>query len=71
MRQISQERVKDQKRLCEQGNLLGTVQEIRMWPYIQIVYTQPRICPGEWNAQTSLGFWDTNGSHNFGQTTRP
>ena len=27
-----------------------------------MVYAQPRICPGEWDIQTSLGFWDTNGS---------
>ena len=25
-----------------------------------MVYAQPRICPGEWDAQTHLGFWDTN-----------
>ena len=36
-----------------------------------MVYAQPKICPGEWNAQTPLGFWDTNGSLNPSQTTRP
>ena len=36
-----------------------------------MVYVQPRVCPGEWNAQTPLGFWDTNRSPNLGQTTRP
>ena len=36
-----------------------------------MVYVQPRICPGECDAQTPLGFWDTNGSPNLGQTTRP
>ena len=35
-----------------------------------MIYEQPRICPGEWDAQTSLGFWGTNGSLNLGQTTR-
>ena len=35
------------------------------WYYI------PKICPGEWNAQTSLGFWDTSGPPNLRQTTRP
>ena len=30
-----------------------------------MVYAQPRICPGEWDAQTPLGFWDTNGSPNL------
>ena len=29
-----------------------------------MVYAQPRICPREWDAQTLLGFWDTNGSPN-------
>ena len=29
------------------------------------------ICPDEWDAQTPLGFWDINGLHNPGQTTRP
>ena len=36
-----------------------------------MVYAQPRICPGEWHAQTPLGFWDSNGSLNIGQTTWP
>ena len=36
-----------------------------------MVYAQPRIRPGEWDAQTPLGFWDTNGPPNLGQTTRP
>ena len=36
-----------------------------------MVYAQPSICPGEWNALTPLGFRDTNGSLNLGQTYRP
>ena len=36
-----------------------------------MVYAQTRIRPGKWDAQTLLGFWDTNGSPNLGQTTRP
>ena len=36
-----------------------------------MVYTQLRICSGKWDAQTLLGFWDTNGSPNLSQTTRP
>ena len=36
-----------------------------------MVYAQLIICPGEWDAQISQGFWDTNGSSNLGQTTRP
>ena len=35
-----------------------------------MVNTQPRICPGEWDPQSPLGFWDTNGSPNIGQITR-
>ena len=36
-----------------------------------MVYAQSRISPGEWDVQTSLGFWDTNGSPNLGQMRRP
>ena len=36
-----------------------------------MVYAQPRICPGEWDAQTFLIFWDTNGSPNLNQATKP
>ena len=36
-----------------------------------MVYTQSSVCIGKWDAQTPLGFWDTNGSPNLGQTTRP
>ena len=32
---------------------------------------QAGIPSREWSAQTSLRFWDTNGSPNLGQTTRP
>ena len=35
-----------------------------------MIYAQPRIRPGKWDAQNSLGFWDTNGSPILGQTTR-
>ena len=31
-----------------------------------MVYTQPRICLGKWNAQNSLRFWNKNGSPNLG-----
>ena len=36
-----------------------------------MVYAQVSICPVEWDTQTPLGFRDTNGSLNLGQTTRP
>ena len=32
-----------------------------------MVYAQPRICPGEWDIQTSKGFWHANGSPNLDQ----
>ena len=31
------------------GYLLGIVQEIEVWPYYQMVYSQTRLLPGEWN----------------------
>ena len=36
-----------------------------------MIYAQPGIRSGKWDAQNFLGFWDTNGSSNLGQTTRP
>ena len=35
-----------------------------------MVYAQLRIRPGKWDVQTSLEFWDTNGTPNLDQTTR-
>ena len=34
-----------------------------------MVCTQHRIRPRKWDEQNSLGFWDTDGSTNLGQTT--
>ena len=36
-----------------------------------MVYAQPWTRPGEVDAQTSLGFWDTNRSPNISQMTKP
>ena len=36
-----------------------------------MVYAQPSNCPGDWNAQTPMGLWHTNGSPNIGEKTRP
>ena len=36
-----------------------------------MVYAQPGSCRGEWDSQTPLGLWHTNGSPNHGQKTRP
>ena len=35
-----------------------------------MVDAQPGICPGEWDTQTTLGFWDTNASPNHSEMTR-
>ena len=50
---------------------LGIVQEIEIWLYENMLYSQPRICPGGWDTQTPLGFWDRNESPNLSQMTRP
>ena len=52
-----------------EGDRLGNVQEIEVWPCEQNVYAQPIIRPVEWDVNISLGFWDTNESPNLGQTT--
>ena len=54
-----------------QSDWLGIVQESEIWPYEQIVCAQPRVCPGEWDTPIPLGFWDTNGSLNLSQMTKP
>ena len=36
-----------------------------------MAHTQTRILPREWDADNFLGLWDTNGSSNPGQMTRP
>ena len=66
---LAQKENKTRHNWVGKGNSLGEVQEI--WPYKQMVYAQSRICPWEWDAQTLLGFWDTNGSLNLSQTTGP
>ena len=56
MQQITPERVYDLTRLGREGDSLGFVLEIEVWPYEEMVYAQRRICPGEWDAQTPQGF---------------
>ena len=36
-----------------------------------MINAQPGIGLGEWDTETSLGFWATNGSPNLGRTTMP
>ena len=43
---------------CDQGDPLGIVQEIEIWPYEQIEYAIQQC-------------WHTNGSPDPGQKTRP
>ena len=38
-----------------QGDPRGIVE---VWPYELMVYAQLNICPGKWDAQTPLRFWD-------------
>ena len=57
-------------RLGGQGDLLGIVQEIEVWPRKQLVYAQPVTYPGEWNTKNPMEFWYTNGLQNLSQTTR-
>ena len=44
--------------------------KIKISSFEQVVYEQSRIRPGEWDAQSSQGFGDTNRSPKLGQTTR-
>ena len=45
------------------GDLLGIVQEIDVWPLEQVVYSQPRIHPGEWDAENSLKDFEIQTDH--------
>ena len=69
--QINEEIVTDYAKLGGQGDPLGIEQEIKIWPYEQMVDAQPRIRCGEWDALTPLGSSDTNGSCNLNQLIRP
>ena len=71
MHQISGKKECKTRRLGWEGDPMGIVQEILVWPYQRVVYEQPRIHPGEWDAQNSPGFWDTNGWPNLDKMTTP
>ena len=58
------------KRLDGVGKVIP-LEEIKIWPYYQMVHTQTRIRPGKWDVQNSQGFWDTNRSPNPCQKSRP
>ena len=50
MQQINVKRVLERTRLGGENALRGIVQEIEIWPNEQLVYAQPRIRRGEWDA---------------------
>ena len=43
----------------------------KIWSYYQILHAESRNSPRKWDAEDSLGFWDTNLSASHDQTTRP
>ena len=47
------------------------MQEIEICTYFQMVHAKTRIRPGEWDAQSSLGFLITNRSLNPSQKNSP
>ena len=61
----------DKTRQDEKGDPLGIVQEIEICTYNQIVFAQTGIHPRKWDAQNSLGLWDTIKSPNPSLGTRP
>ena len=54
-----------------EGDPLKIVQDIGIWPYEQVVFSPPRIHPGEWDTQAYQCFCDTTRSTNIGQMTIP
>ena len=56
---------------CTNRISIYEIQILISWPYEQMVYAQPNICPGECHTQTPLGFWHTNRLSNPGHTTWP
>ena len=55
---------------CWEGSPQRVVQRFEILPHEKVLYAQSGILPREWDAHTSLGFWNTNGSPNHGQTNR-
>ena len=52
-------------------DILGTVQEIDILPYYQMVHVQNRIHLGEWDEQISQEYCNANRSPDPGQETSP
>ena len=61
MQQFGTEGVQGSTRQGGQGDPLGNVQEIEIWPYEQVAYAQPRTRSGEWDTQSSLEIWELDG----------
>ena len=55
MQQIDTKILQEQIWLCVEGDILRIVQEVLIWAYDQMVWSQNSIRIGEQNAQT---FWD-------------
>ena len=49
----------------------GLCKKLMFYRTKKVQYAQSRIRSREWDARSSLRFWDTSRSHNFGQSTRP
>ena len=67
MQHTGAKRVQDLTPLVVEGDLLGIVQKIKIWPSYWIIYAQTRIRSIEWDAKNLLGFGDANGLPNAGQ----
>ena len=50
MQQPCTKALQDDARLGGKGDRLGTVLEIKIWPYYQMVLVKNRIRPKEWDA---------------------
>ena len=53
------------------GDPLGIVQEIDIWPFEWMVHAQTRTCFEEWDAQSSLEFWEIKKSSDPSQKIKP
>ena len=62
---LPQNEYKTRHNLSGKGDPLGIVQEIKIWLYYQMISVQTKISPRKWDAQNSMGFWDTNRSPNL------
>ena len=62
---LAQKNYKTKHDRVRKGNPLEIVSKNKILPYEQMVYAQLRICPGQRDALTPLGFGDINGLPNL------